>query len=103
VAAERPAKHHDIHNPEHSEHLDSGVRKAGPRIAAGRVWCVAGLTMPRQIESNQTMVFREGSFHLIAKDAAAGRVSVDQKCREAAMAGFLDRDRAVRRRECVLT
>jgi hypothetical protein len=52
VTAARPAKHHDIHNPEHSEDLNGGVRKTGPRIAARRVRCVVGLAVPRQIEGN---------------------------------------------------
>jgi hypothetical protein len=56
----------------------------------------------RQVEGNQAVVFREPSLQLMAEYTTAGRVAVDQKHRQAALAALLDRQGAVRCEEGVL-
>ena len=63
---------------------------------AGGIGCVAGLAVARKVEGDQPVIFCEPSLQLMAENATAGRIAVDQEYRYAALTTLLDRELAVR-------
>jgi hypothetical protein len=76
--------------------LEGGVRKSGSGVDALRIGRVAGLPVTRQIEGDEAMIFRDLSLHLIAENATAKRIAMDQQHRYAALAALLDSEGTVR-------
>jgi len=97
-----PATPSDFRHTQHSQDFDGGIRKSWQHISARRIRRIAGFTMSRQSESNETIILGKSPAHLVAKDTTANRVPVDQKNREISVSGFVDCDRPMRRRESVL-
>lgn len=95
VPAERPAQYDGLGYTEHSEHFDDGLRERRSLVTSYRIRRIAGLTVPRQVEGDQAVAFRQASSELMAKNVAAERVAVNEQHRETALAVLHHRNGAV--------
>jgi hypothetical protein len=90
MSPERPPKHDHFDYSQFVEQLDGSARKSGSRVTALRIGRVIGFPVPRQIEGDEPTILQDLSLHLIAEDATAKRIAMDQQDWCAVMAALLD-------------
>jgi hypothetical protein len=96
MSAERPTKHDGLGYTQFVEQFDGSIRNSRSRVTALRIGRVAGLPVTRQIERDVAVILRALCLHLIAENATADRIAMDQQRWYAVLSTLLDCEEAVR-------